>query len=152
MPTTASYPTGIASFGPDRIDLQSVVVASDVNPVYAEIVAIETTLGTAPNKRAVSWNTGSFNSNATTFASVDARIQNIENGVYSWSVNGVTNSGGGTILGTNGVNLKLKGISAQENNLLEFRTSNDTLVGYVSPAGKLEVVSIDGGSPSSNFA
>jgi hypothetical protein len=152
MSTTASYPNQVASFGPDRIDLQSVVVASDVNPVYAEIVSIETILGLNVHKRQISWNSGSFSSSVTSFSTLQARLENIENGVYAWSTTGITGSGGAVMLGTNGVNLTLKQATDQTVNLLEFRTSNNTSIGYMTTAGKLEVVSIDGGTPSSNFS
>lgn len=152
MPVTASYPSQIANFGPDRIDLQSVVVANDVNPVYAEIVSIETILGQNVHRRQVAWTSGSFSSSATAFTTLQARLENIENGVYAWSTTGVTTSGGTVMLGTNGVNLTLKQVTSQTANLLEFRTTNNTSVGYMTTAGKLEVVSIDGGTPSSNFS
>lgn len=152
MPVIASYPSTLANFGADRIDLQSVVVANDVNPVYAEIVSIETILGLNVHKRQVSWNSGSFSSSSTSFSTLQARLENIENGVYAWSTTGVTTAGGTVMLGTDGVNLTLKQAANQTVNLLEFRTSNNTSVGYMTTAGKLEVVSIDGGTPSSNFS
>jgi hypothetical protein len=152
MATTASYPNQIASFGADRIDLQSVVVASDVNPVYAEIVSIETILGANVHKRQVAWTSGSFSASTTAFATLQARLENIENGVYSWTTSGLTGSGGTVMLGTNGVNLTLKQATSQTVNLLEFRNSSNSPLGYLTTAGKLEVVSIDGGTPSSNFS
>ena len=85
----ANYPTSTVTFGSDRVDLVSTVVANDVNSVYHEVVAIANDLGTGnmgsgtPGlKYSAAWGIGSFDSTTTTWTGLQARLQNIENGLY----------------------------------------------------------------------
>jgi len=80
---TAVYPSAVQTFAGTypRTDNVSTVVANDVNLVYVEVTAIESTLGTAPTTSA-SWGSGSF-TQGTSWGSVAARIQNIETGLYT---------------------------------------------------------------------
>lgn len=150
----ASYPQNLkTSFGPPRIDLQSVVVANDVNPVYEEIVAIEKHLGVDINKRVDNWGVGSFSTTSTTWTDIRTRLENAENGIFS----SIQTTGGGII--TNGTNsngstvtaatLTLRRASGQSSNLLEFRNDSNAVVAYVSGSGLLQADVIDGGNASS---
>lgn len=151
----ASYPGSLkTSFGNPRVDLQSVVVANDVNPVYEEIVAIEKHLGIDINKRLQNWGASSFSTTSTVWTDIRTRLENAENGVYS----AIQSTGGGVI--TNGTNsngvsvtaatLTLKKASGQSSNLLEFKNDSNTVVAYVTGAGLIQAESIDGGSASSS--
>jgi hypothetical protein len=150
----ASYPGSLkTSFGNPRIDLQSVVVANDVNPVYEEIVAIEKHLGIDINKRAANWGAAAYSTTSTTWTDLRTRLENAENGVFS----SIQTTGGGVITngtGSNGISvtaatLTLKAASGQSSNLLEFKNSSDSVVAFVSGAGLLQAATIDGGSASS---
>jgi len=76
----ATYPTAVKSFT-SRADNVDWVDASDINVAYDEIVAVEATLGVTPAKSvsnlATPWN-GATNYN---WATVKARLDNIELGV-----------------------------------------------------------------------
>ena len=151
----AVYGTGSikTSFGAPRVDLQSVVVAEDVNPVYDEIVAIEKFLGADVHKRTDTWTTGTFSTQATAWSDLKARINNIENGVIS----SVRVTGGSVIQNSTspagtpvtGATLTLKAASGQASNALEVKSSTDALLASISADGKLQAVSIDGGNAAS---
>jgi hypothetical protein len=143
----ANYPSAPVSFN-NRTNLVDTVDAGDVNALYDEVVAIANTVGLNPQQRAVAWATGTFSTAATTWATVDARIQNAENGVREAFTNRVLTSGGSIILpsGTSTVNLTLRAVASQTANLFEARNSSNTVVASVTPAGTLRAVLIDGGS------
>lgn len=151
----ASYPGALkTSFGNPRVDLQSVVVANDVNPVYEEIVAIEKHLGIDINKRLQNWGASAYSTTSTTWTDLRTRLENAENGVYT----SIQSTGGGVI--TNGTSsagtsvtaatLTLKKASGQSSNLLEFKDDSNTVVAYVTGAGLLQAQTIDGGNASSS--
>lgn len=151
----ASYPGALkTSFGNPRVDLQSVVVANDVNPVYEEIVAIEKHLGIDINKRLQNWGASAYSTTSTTWTDLRTRLENAENGVYT----SIQTTGGGVI--TNGTSsagtsvtaatLTLKKASGQSSNLLEFKDDSNTVVAYVTGAGLLQAQTIDGGNASSS--
>ena len=132
-----TYPSSVKSFGTDRIDGTDVVIASDVNSAYAEIVSIETTLGTSPNVSPI-WGSGSFSTATTSWTDVKSRIANVEAGVNTVFNDRVSKSGGSTISSTSttvGLTLNTSGtgnlLSANGNTVIN---SN----GYI--------VTIDGGT------
>lgn len=153
---TAQYGNGAikTSFGPARVDLQSVVVAEDVNPVYEEIVAIEKHLGIDIQKRAQNWGTGTFSTQQTVWNDATSRIENAENGVIS----SVRTTGGSTIqngVGPDGVtvtatSLTIRAASGQSSNLLELKNSSNVVVASVSTTGALQASVIDGGNAASS--
>ena len=87
----ANYPRVAVSFT-DRVDERDTVVALDVNSLYYEVAAIATDLGAGTTsmgsstpglKYSAAWGIGSFDSTITTWnGGLQARIQNIENGLY----------------------------------------------------------------------
>lgn len=85
----AAFPNSIATSGaagttlPQNTDGSDIVLADDVNDAYNEIVAIETALGVTPTARSAAWGTGTFSTASTSFASVDARIKNVEDGTHT---------------------------------------------------------------------
>jgi hypothetical protein len=151
----ASYPTTVKpSFGAPRIDLQSVVVANDVNPVYEEVLAIESTLGADVQKRKENWGTGSFSTTSTTWTNLRDRLENSENGMlasvktYGGSViSNATGSTGSTVTSTS---LTIRQATGQTSNLMEFRNSTNDVVAFVSVSGLLQAATLDGGSAASS--
>lgn len=129
-----TYPSSVKSFGTDRIDGTDVVIASDVNSAYAEIVSIETTLGVNP----LTTGFGGSYSTPGSFASVTARIANIEAGLNTAYTDRVSKAGGSTISSTSttvGLTLNTSGTG----NL--FSANGNTVInsnGYI--------VTIDGGT------
>lgn len=144
----ANYPSYPVTFSTKQ-DLVSLVAAADVNSVYDEVVAIAGTLGADPNKRTSSWNTANNFTTNTTFTTVDARIDNVENGTFIVHQDYVSKSGGTEIFpgtSTNKVNLTLKAAASQSVNTLEVKDSSNTIVASISASGLLRAVLIDGGS------
>lgn len=139
------FPGAIKTFT-KKVDLQSLVVASDINEAYDEINAIETTLGTTPATSGT-WGSGSFSSATTAWSTVGARIQNIEHAAYYMNNQAVIKAGGSQILptDTSTVNLSLKAYTGQTANILEVRNSSNTLTARVSSAGEF-IINIDGGT------
>lgn len=144
----ANYPSYPVTFA-QKQDLVSLVAAGDVNVVYDEVTAIAGTLGIDPQKRTPAWNTSNAFTTNTTFASVDARIDNVENGTFIVYQDYVKKSGGTTIdpgTATTTVNLTLKAATSQSVNLLEVKDASNTTVASINKEGLLRAVLIDGGS------
>jgi hypothetical protein len=139
------FPGALKTFT-KKVDLQSLVVANDVNEAYDEITAIETTLGLNPATSGT-WGSGTFSSASTVWADVSTRIQNVENAAYYLNGNTVIITGGSQILPTTTsvVNLSLKAYTGQTANMLEVRNSSNTLTARVSAAGEF-IINIDGGT------
>jgi hypothetical protein len=84
-----AYPNSLATTGggsttlPQNTDGTDIVLAADVNDAYNEIVAIETELGVLPKSRNGAWSTSFSSAYPTSFATVDARIKNVENGAFA---------------------------------------------------------------------
>lgn len=140
----AQYPNAVKTFI-SKVDLQDYVIANDINQVYDEVTALESTLGALPQVSGV-WGSGTF-ATTTNWSSTKARIQNVENGLYAVTQAYVTNLGGSTIApsGTNTVNLTLKSAASQTANLVEFKNSSNTVTSYVTASGAF-VGLIDGGT------
>ena len=148
---TASYPTTVKSWDA-LVDLDSVVVANDPNTAYSEIVAIETALGVSPTVSATWGATSSLDIITTSWSSVAARIQNLENGIYGISEDYIsrTSVAGHNVItptGTSTVNLTLKAQTSQTANIFEARNSSNTIVTKIDKDGFFETSVIDGGTP-----
>lgn len=143
----ANYPGSAVSFV-QKVNLSDTVDANDVNQLYDEVTAIAVTVGTMPQSRSTSWGTGTFSSTSTSFSNVAARIQNVENGVFTVLNDYVRLSGSSVVLptGTTTVNLALRAQTSQTANLLEARNSAGTVVASISPLGALRALSVDGGN------
>jgi hypothetical protein len=139
--STASYPSGIKSFGTDRIDGTDVVVAADVNASYAEIVALETVLGVSPTTTGFG---GSYSTSVSP-ATVAARISNVEAGLNTAYTNRVPTTGGATIAPTAAtLGLGLQAAASASANLLEARDSSNNLNLAIGP--NAYILTIDGGT------
>jgi hypothetical protein len=86
----ASFPGAVRPLS-SRVDLRDTVIAADVNALQEEVVAIETTIGTAndSNKPLASTWTGTF-AQTTSWTTISDRLANIEtalvNGVGAGSI------------------------------------------------------------------
>jgi hypothetical protein len=146
-----AYPTtGVKLFDP-KVDLQSVVLANDVNQVYSEVTAIETHLGAAGVAISSAW-AGiepdlTANKNWTT---LNGRLVNIEGGVYKAITDRVDVAGGDTITSsaTGVVGLEFRLVNSQTANPIQVTNAAGTgQVFYVTPTGKVVASSINGGTP-----
>jgi len=110
-----------------KVNFTDTVVAEDVNLAYDEIIAIGNTIGTSPLV-SDAWGGGSFSSAITSWPSLKARIQNIENGVYSALSTGVSASGGTVITTTNNsvISLSIKGKNGQTADLFNVQPYSST--------------------------
>jgi hypothetical protein len=145
----ANYPISTVTFGSDRIDLTSTVVANDVNSVYREVTAIASDLGagnmgagTPGLKYSAAWGVGTFDSTTTTWSGLQARIQNIENGLYrtyTYSVDLQGRENYNTIqsidANTIGLSIKAGAVAATS---VTYGTSDGTTITYTS-ANKFSV-------------
>jgi hypothetical protein len=79
MPTVASYPDSVKNFGTDRVNFTDVIFAEHVNTLRAEVVAIESALGT--NINTGTNGVGAFDPTTTAWPSLQNRITNMEYGI-----------------------------------------------------------------------
>jgi hypothetical protein len=141
----ANYPASIKVWTP-KVNLQDLVVSEDVNTVYEEIEAMQRQLGVGPGGLTISgeWGaSGDFSSATTTWTSLRARLQNIENGVFF-----AASRRGGSVIAPSGaavVGLTVRAASGQTANLLEVRNSSNQVVSSFNSAGNL-IGTIDGGT------
>ena len=140
----ATFPSSVhATFTP-VVDGSSPVVAGDVNPVYLELVAVQTVVGALPS---VSTNgAGTFYQDGRDFGTVRDRVTNVENGA-NIGVNQRVSIYGASVItpgsGKIGMGIKSNGTT----NLLEFyNSSSSTPVTAVGKDGW--ILSIDGGNAS----
>jgi hypothetical protein len=143
----ANYPNSVKNFD-IKHDLTDIVYAADVNVVYDEVTAIQSNLGTLIKSRDDNWGTGNFSSESTTWTSLKARITNIENGVFTVFNNYVSTDGGDVIqqLSTGVVGLTIQQAGTATDNLLNFKSSNGTVIASVSSTGVGSFSLIDGGT------
>ena len=144
----ANYPGNTVGFV-NKVDLTSTVIASDVNSLYDEVTAIAAELGLNPSQRTSgTWSTSWTSSGNTKFTNVKLRLDNAENGAYTANDALVSRYGGTTVISTgatSAVSLSIKQASSQTGNLLEFRTSADTVVSYARADGTFFTPVLDGG-------
>ena len=82
----ASYPTTVKTFN-TKVNLTDIVDASHPNSVQEEVVAIETILGISPNVSTTPNPATGFAATSAAYASLAARLANIENGIVGDSHN-----------------------------------------------------------------
>lgn len=75
----ATYPTNVVNFGAAKVNFTDVVFAEHVNNLQDEVTAVQNALGNLPATSS-GW-VGSFDSITTTWATVKARINNLEYGL-----------------------------------------------------------------------
>jgi hypothetical protein len=78
----ASYPATIRAFT-TKVNVVDLIDATDPNYLQEEVVAIETILGVTPSLSTAPSSGGTFTATATTFATVSARLANIETGIVA---------------------------------------------------------------------
>jgi hypothetical protein len=133
---TASYPSSIRAYVP-RVDLVDTVIADNVNSLQEEVVAIETTLGSAYNSKnplvstfgATAFTTTMNGTSGTAWLTVADRLTNIENGLLNGAGSSspyINKSGGGTITTSSNKGLVLQA-GATSLNLLEAYSSGAVL-------------------------
>lgn len=131
----ASYPSAVTSFS-TKVDFVDIIFADHVNQLQDEMVATQNTLGSGILTSS-GWTSGTFTQAITNYASVKARLNNIEYGLDKAFNNRVSTDGGSTVLSaaTTTVGLKFTARASQTANLTEWRTSSNTLVSYVDKDG-----------------
>ena len=139
----ASYPSSVRAYVP-RIDLVDTVIADNVNSLQEEVVALETTLGSAASSKnplvsvfgSTAFTTTMNGANNSSWLTVYDRLNNIENGL----INGITNApyvskaGGSTISTASVKGLVLQTVSGSLN-LLESYSSAAVLGFNLDSAG-----------------
>jgi hypothetical protein len=135
----ASYPGSIHTFN-THANTVEVIDASHPNDIQNEVYAIEATLGVNPALSTAPASSGSWTGTATTFASVSARIANVEQGVVGDShTQYIRKAGDSTNVITAGTSstkpLVIKAAASQSANLLEFQDSSGTVLNAVSSSG-----------------
>jgi hypothetical protein len=134
----AVYPSGVKSFQ-SKTDFTDIILAEHVNAIQEEITAIEASVGVSPN---VSGGyVGAFDDTTVTFATVSARIANIEKGIKGDVHNQYMKFTGGTIQPANAgtIALTLQGFSNQAADLLRFTTSAGSVLTKIDKDGKVIV-------------
>jgi hypothetical protein len=155
MATTASYPGNIVNFGLDKVNVVDLVQASDPNTLRAEVVAIETTLGTSPSLSTAPAYSATWYNDARDFNTVNARLNNIEAGIVADThTQYVKNAGGSSIVVSSAsvIGLSIKAATSQTADLMQWKNSSGTVVTRVGPDGILYASGGQvGGSSSSDF-
>jgi hypothetical protein len=135
----ASYPQGVKSFS-TKVDFTDLVLAEHVNTLQDEVRALQATIGTDPQVSS-GW-VGTLDKTTQTWASLKARIANLEYGVVNDShTQYIHNTGNDTIQasGATVVPLQLKGFTSQTADLLRFANSAGTVLTKVDKDGKVIV-------------
>lgn len=133
----ATYPGTVRSFT-TKVNNIDVIDAAHPNTLQEEVVAIEATLGVNP--QISSGLTGTYISAGTTFASVSARLDNIEKGITGDTHSQYLKSTGGATITASGaavVPLTVQGVAGQTANLQEWRNSAGTVVAAIASDGSL---------------
>lgn len=141
-----TYPTAIANFT-RKVNRQSLVIAEDVNLAYDEIEAVERQLGDGGVLVSDAWSGSTALNKATTWLSLKARLQNIENGLLIAHDRRVATVGGSTITPSTAATtgLVVAGASSQSADLFRVESSTGTSFLKVSGAGVVTAI-IDGGT------
>lgn len=143
----ASYPSSVVTTATftAKVNTVDIIDASHPNLIQDEIIAIETALGTAP---AQSTNgSGSHTAAATAFATVGARLNNIENGVlgdvHTQYIRKSADSGNIIVASTSAIKpLIVKGATSQSVTLQEWQNVGGTALAKVDQSGNLTAASI----------
>lgn len=134
----AVFPEGVKSFT-NKEDFTDLVLAEHINSLQNEVTAIQATIGTLP--QVTSGYTGNFDESTVSFATLKARIQNIERGIKGDVHTQYFKYTGGTIQPANAatVALTVQGFTSQSSDLLQFKNSGGTTLTKVDAAGKLYI-------------
>jgi hypothetical protein len=133
---TAVFPDGVKSFT-NKEDFTDLVLAEHINSLQNEVTAIQATIGTLP--QVTSGYVGAFDEATVSFATLKARIQNIERGIKGDVHTQYFKYTGGTIQPENAatVPVTVQGFTSQSADLIQFKNSGGTTLTKVDAAGKL---------------
>lgn len=140
MTLTASYPGNVVNFGPDKVNSTDLVVANDPNTLRAEVVAVETTIGTSPSLSTAPSSSASWYNDGRDFSTVTARLANIEAGIVADThTQYVKNVGGSEIIisSASTVGLSITAASSQSSDLMQWKDSDGNVITRVGPDGIL---------------
>jgi len=146
--TTASYPSNVIDFGPDKVNTVDLVIANDPNTLRAEVVALETTIGTSPSVSTAAASSSAWYNDGRDYSTIVGRLSNIEIGIVADThTQYVKNTGGSTITSstTSTVGLTIKATAGQSANLQEWKDSSGTVLAYVDALGNFSAVNVAGG-------
>lgn len=135
----ASYPSSVRVFT-TKTNITDVIDASHPNFLQEEVVAIESTIGVNPSVSTSPSSSGTFNATSTTFASIAARLANIETGIVSDAHTQYIKklSDGSNIVVAGSASTKpivVKGAASQSANLVELQDSSGVVLSYFDSAG-----------------
>ena len=136
---TASFPSSAHVFT-NHVDITEIVYAAHVNTLQDEVYAIESNLGSNPQTSTAPSSSGTFNGASTPFATVNARLANIETGIVSDAHTQYLHKAGGDTITPSGASVKgliFKATSGQTANLTEWYDSSNALKTYVDSSGNL---------------
>jgi hypothetical protein len=138
----AVYPGNIRSFT-TKVNVTEIIDASHPNVIQDEVVAIQNTLGTNPATSTTPGTT--FISTANAFATVKARLANIEAGLVADIHPQYVKVTGGSTINASGAAVKplvIRGAAGQTANLQEWQQSNGTVVAYIDPNGVFNAATV----------
>jgi hypothetical protein len=152
----ASYPSSIRVFT-TKTNVTDVVDASHPNSVQEEVVAIQSTLGASPQVSTAPSPSGTFTATSTSFASLAARLANIETGIVSDSHGQYIRKTGDsanviTPASASTKGLIVKGAASQSASLQEWQNSAGTIVSSISPSGSIMASLAVSSSASTSYA
>lgn len=140
----ASYPASTVVFT-NKQNVVDIIDASHPNSLQEEVVAIEATVGVNPTLSTTPSPSGTFIGTSTSFATVSARIANVETGVvadthtqYIRKASDTSNTIVPAAAGNKG--LVIRAASGQTANLQEWQNSAGTVVTAITAAGTLSGV------------
>lgn len=152
----ASYPSSIAGFL-DKVNIVDIIDASHPNSIQSEVIAIESTLGTEPNRSTTPSPTGTFNGASNLFSTVGLRLNNIEVGVVSDAHTQYLRKAGDTtnvitIGAATTKGLIIKGAASQSATLQEWQNTGGTVLSSIDASGNHAAASfVKTGGTSSQF-
>lgn len=132
----ADYPGTLPSFS-TKIDYVDVIFADHVNKLQDEMAAVTSTLGSGILTSS-GWS-GAFSQATSTYATVKARLNNIEYGLDKAYNNRISTDGGSTVTSSavGVIGLKFTAIASQTANLTEWRNASNTVISYVDKDGEV---------------
>ena len=154
----ASYPQNSVAFT-QKVDLLDVVRADDINQVYNEVAAIASDLGAGTGtglRYSGTWGATGTLATTTAWSGLQARLQNIENGVYSAYTHRVDSRGGSVLQSstTTTVGLVIRLLASQTADVLRVRNAADnatilsiSTAGNITTTGDIVAAKISGGTP-----
>jgi hypothetical protein len=155
----ASYPNSVQVFS-THLNTVEVIDASHPNLIQAEVVAIESALGSAasgtdPRLSQTVTSSSTWSPTATTYTTVAERLNNIEKGVAGDSHSQYIRKTGDTAnviqpAAATTIGLVVKGAASQSANLQQWQTSSGTVVAYIDASGNLVATNVSAGSGGSS--